>query len=393
MTEQALAVSISLNQWVPVLQRWFLLRHAVVVGQGSLAMRQLNAQPNRMSHFKAGDNTRNGRPDSLLIAERSGPVNFYQNSLPAESGLLAADALKGCWPSIKSMGQHLVDALSLDEAAEQNQLLKGPEQGPNWVWLGCLPGAPLLRGAPRLLAQADVVAVRVVLSPNGPTESSLAAAEHLLGGQGFVLCGVEPERNPQLGTALFVKDYSAAHAQALRQTQSLNQALQAQTKAKEAETAAKLVEARGRAAEQQAKEQALAKAKALEDDKAQLTDAKDKALAQLQQLAEHQQVSLEQLAQAKAAIEAQLIQEIQVLKQLQVQRAQDIAQVMQARDEQAQLAHDRAHRVQDLEQQIQSRQADEAELLARQQMMNEEMLRAEIQIDLIKDILLREPRL
>ena len=63
------------------------------------------------------------------------------------------------------------------------------------------------------------------------------------------------------------------------------------------------------------------------------------------------------------------------------------------RDEQAKLAAERLKQINELQQQIQSRQVGEAELAARQQLMQEELVRAEAQFDLIKDMLLLEPRL
>lgn len=43
--------------------------------------------------------------------------------------------------------------------------------------------------------------------------------------------------------------------------------------------------------------------------------------------------------------------------------------------------------------QVQSRQSAETKLAARQQCMQEDLAKAEAQLDLIKDLLLREPRL
>ncbi|HNP52608.1 MAG TPA: hypothetical protein PKJ85_12560, partial [Nitrosomonas nitrosa] len=79
---------------------------------------------------------------------------------------------------------------------------------------------------------------------------------------------------------------------------------------------------------------------------------------------------------------------------------QEITALTQARDEQGQLA---VHRQTELDQmQIQLKQKDAriaqlesdlAELNTRQHLLNDEITRAEIQIDLIKDVLLREPGL
>jgi len=62
-------------------------------------------------------------------------------------------------------------------------------------------------------------------------------------------------------------------------------------------------------------------------------------------------------------------------------------------EEQARLAAERQKQIGELQEQIKSRKATESELSVRQQGMHEELVRAEAQLDLIKDMLLREPRL
>lgn len=69
---------------------------------------------------------------------------------------------------------------------------------------------------------------------------------------------------------------------------------------------------------------------------------------------------------------------------------EDLARV---RDEQSKLAQDRARQIEDLQRKAQERQAEESELATRQDMIREEMTRAEAQLDLLKDIFLREPGL
>ena len=299
--------NISLAQWVPVLQRWFPLRHALVVGQSHELLSQRNVPPEAITHFKAGPRTLTDHTRPWLIAERSGPVYFYQNSLPAESGLLSADDLKCCWPGIKTTGQQQVDALSLDSAAEKIRQPSAPERVANWLWLGCLPGVSLLRGAQGLLQRADVVAVRVVLHPQAEPQSSLAAADNAMRIQGFALCGVATERNPQLGIALYIKDYPAAHAKAHQQCLALTQdkaelqtQLAAETQAKQAEATAK--------AEAQKQRDELAKAKTelqaqlAAETQAKQAEAAAKAEAQKQR---------DELAKAKADLQSQLAVETQ----------------------------------------------------------------------------------
>ena len=97
-------------------------------------------------------------------------------------------------------------------------------------------------------------------------------------------------------------------------------------------------------------------------------------------------------AERQAALDA-LAKEKAELAQAKAQLEQEKSALAGRHDEQAKLAAERLKQINELQQQIQSRQAGEAELSARQQMMHEEMVRAEAQLDLIKDILLKEPGL
>jgi hypothetical protein len=216
-----------------------------------------------------------------------------------------------------------------------------------------------------------------------------------------------------------------------------------QTQVQRDQEIALLVQARDEqvqlAAERQAAKEALVREKAeLAQAKAQLKLEKSALVGREEEaakLAQERQAQIEQLAQAKAAVESERGREIEALKRAQAQRDQEIALLLQARDQQVQLAAerqaanealirekaelaqakaqleqeksalagrheeqlklaaDRLKQINELQQQIQSRQAGEAELASRQQLMHDEMVRAEAQLDLIKEMLLREPGL
>jgi len=75
------------------------------------------------------------------------------------------------------------------------------------------------------------------------------------------------------------------------------------------------------------------------------------------------------------------------------QKEKEISALAQQHAEQTELAAQRLHQMSELQEQIKSRMAAESDLASRQQGMQEELVRAEAQLDLIKDMLLREPRL
>ena len=106
-------------------------------------------------------------------------------------------------------------------------------------------------------------------------------------------------------------------------------------------------------------------------------------------LAAERLTQMEALVRAKQALE----QQKSVLTEQLGQLEKDVKALAQARDEQAKLATERQIQIASLQQQMESKRTSDAELSARQQLMHDELLRAEAQIDLIKDVLLREPGL
>lgn len=122
------------------------------------------------------------------------------------------------------------------------------------------------------------------------------------------------------------------------------------------------------------------------------------ALKQAQIQLEQEKAVLVQKNTGQVQLAEERGREIEALKQVQVQQKQTLTQLEQEktaqtkqRDEAEKLATERLKQINELQQQIQSYQTSEAELATRQQRMQEEMARAEAQLDLIKDMLLREP--
>jgi hypothetical protein len=361
---------IALPQWLGVLQRWFGLSHALVVGHNQQAIKLLNAAPDALTLFKAGSNASKAAAHTRpwLIAERTGPTTFHQASLPSESGLLPATALTGCWPGIKPLGQHQADALSLDDACAQASAEHTWASPPQWLWIGCLPATALLRGATRVLQTTDVVALRVQLHPGAEPDTSLPGAQALLQAHGFALCGVEPERNPHLGTALFVRDYPAAHSATRQQRDELAKAkselqsqLAAETQAKQAEATAK--------AEAQKQRDELAKAKAelqaqvAAETQAKQAEATSKAQAQQQR---------DELAKAKTELQAQLAAETQA-------KQAEAAAKVQAQQQRDELAKAKTELQAQLSAETQAKQA-EATSKAQAQQQRDELVKAKTEL-------------
>jgi hypothetical protein len=375
MNPQA-ASFISLAQWVPVLHRWLGLRHALVVGHSQQADSLLSGDPQALTLFKGGSPVATPAASPAahaqasyaaahtlpwLIAEHTGTTTFHQASLPSESGLLPASALTSCWPGIKPLSQYQASALSLDDAWAQASAEHAWASQPQWLWIGCLPATALLRGAIRLLQQTDVVALRVQLHPEAHSDANLHGAQFLLQTHGFALCGVEPERNPHLGTALFVRDYPAAHSATRQQRDQLTQShgelqarLSAETRAKEAEAGAKAEAQRQR--DELAQAHAELHARLSAEIHAKQTEAEIRVAAQ-QQVQSLVQATEQALAQTQT-----LLQEKNNLETTQSQLAAQLQTLEQA------------HKT----------------LLNRQTRVDDRFIAAEAQIDLFKQLILAD---
>lgn len=368
-----MTTSITLAQWVPTFLRWYPLRHGVVVGASQQALGHLNAAPQALTVFKAHAPNAKASPQAAnsfdwLIAAQNGPTTLYQASLPSESGLLPPLSLKACWPGIQCVGQHELQARTLDAALHAVLQTAQTQAAPNWLWVGSVPAAPVLAGATQLLQQAEVLAVRVTLHPEAAAHAGLETVQTLLAAQGLVLCGIEPERNPQLGTALFVRDHASAHAQTRQQLSASGHA-QAQLQAKlQAESQALQAEAK-------AKTEAMAQRDALTKDNAEL-QAKFQAETQARQAEAAAKADMAQqrdeLTHAQAQLQAKLQAESQALQAEVQAKTQAIAQ----RDA---LSKDKADLQAKLQDETQARQAEAAAKAAIAQ-QRDELTQAQAQL-------------
>ncbi len=106
---------------------------------------------------------------------------------------------------------------------------------------------------------------------------------------------------------------------------------------------------------------------------------------QVQQISQERDEHAKQLGESKTQLTQTQQAKAQLDQQLKERQSQ-IENLTKSRDEQVQKVQQHAQRLAQLE-------AERTEMDARQQLLSEEMIRAEAQIDLIKDVLLREPGL
>jgi DNA repair exonuclease SbcCD ATPase subunit len=334
-----------------------------------------------------------------FVAPNPGEARFFSASNSAESSALLPEQTAQLWQHLKFTENAELTAASLATLLKETF---DDEGMPNWLIFGCFEAKAMLASTPSVLESVDFICARVIIDEKltALSNSNLQTLKEYLENCGYLCVGVEEERNPAIGHAIFVRNYK-------------NAALAAQSKF---EQTAKL------AAERQTQIEQLTQAKGEADKLAaeraqQLTQANQAKDVQAK-LAAERQTQIEQLTQAKGEAD-----------KLAAERAQQLTQANQAKDVQAKLAAERQTQIEQLTQakgeadklaaeraqqllkevematkamkeqatlakeSISSQQRLEQanlELEARQHRMNDELLRAEAQINLIKDLLLRE---
>lgn len=271
---------------------------------------------------------------NTVIAPSTGDVDFFMASLANESGLLPSEELRALWPNVHTVATHTQPAMDL---AALLQL--GAEQsiGPQWLLLDCLPAAALLRSAQAQLPQVDVVVARVLLcaTDNAPTLCGMGADLEDVANAlpGFQLLALQPSRHPALGHALFVRDYRRA-------AQHASQARDAEAQAKQ---------------------------------------ATQQAQADLQQ----------RLEQAQAD-NANLLKKQELQTQAQQALQADLTKTIQARDAEIKAKQVTEKAKNELQAKYEKLQTEQQETTYRQQLLEEEIKKAEVQLELLKELLLQD---
>ena len=271
-----------------------------------------------------------------LIAESTATVQWHQASNPVESGLVPPDQLRPYWQNLKTLATQTLSAISLDDA------LAAQQAQPSWLWVDCFPALALLRGAPITLTHANVVMARVIIdASNAPADTDLPALQNYMQQRGFVLAGVQPERHPAIGTAVFFRDFAKVAAEQLT-------ALEAAVKAKDEQSKQLLAQTE----QTQVATKKLAETQA---EKAQLTLERDaEAKAKTQALAARD-------AEAKAKLEAIAERDAQTKRATERQVALEAA--VQAKDEQSKQLLAQAEQAQVATKKLAETQAEKAQLM------------------------------
>lgn len=330
-----------------------------------------------------------------VIAGSEGNATYYDASNPAESGLVDPELLTPIWPGLHRLDAKTIPTVSLTNLFAQ----RGYSWIPQWLLVDCLPAAGILEGAAPLAAQCSFIWVRAILDVSipGAIQASLGEITRILEPQGFCLRSIEAGINPTIGEAVFVRDWKGSLTERIsrlhNQIAEINQyreRLADQSTTLASETAALKASCREKESRLQTTEAQLAAAlQATQKEKEQATELRSQATLAAERLRQSESLQKENATLTAKAME--LEKRITVLET-------ENTNLSKALDEQAKLAAEQKGKIEQMEKiaaektrRIQELESEASETARRQQMFHEEMVRAEAQIDLIKDVLLREP--
>lgn len=439
----ASAIVVGVNRLNPVWLAWPKLGHDNVL--------LIDAQGDRLQAVHQHlHQTRGWRTIEAVLDADDATAPFHSMSHAGESGLLPDTALQQLWPNIRSLQATERPTQRLDTllANESGVGVLGDETA-SWLVVDCLPALRILRGAEQHVQRCNLVAARVLVgaaAEAGIEDATLAEVDAVLAPAGFRHAFSLEETHPDIITAIFVRDVNAGGGKATEEKEAQIAALVAEKaeliESRDAEAKAKADAIAERDAAVQARDEAIAQRDAAAEAKASAISERDSLQEQLADLQPHVDALSEQLkdlthawemeikakADAIAARDAERLATTEAMKarehalaQLQAKEAElsaiakEKAELLAARDEavkareteaeqlrsalktaeeslqQLTLERDEARQeLADQSERMQQLEAENAEAHRRHQLMQDEMVKAEAQIELIKDLLLRE---
>lgn len=356
---------------------------------------------------------------TAVVSAAGGLRDWTQSQLAAENSLLSFDAHCARWPHARGLTVETIQTQTLDGVVQTAGL-----KSPNWLIIDLHPASEVIQGAGALLDCLDVLILRTALHQvsDWPRGSFLSDATEFLGAYGLTLAHLYAVGDDRFGVAVYARDtYKEQTVTLLSSRDELAKGLESVNQQL--------------ASVENEKSEAVIAREALTQEKTAL----GAQIADLQVQIEAQATRTKTLESANEALNAIKLQLEAVNQNLQMENAalgQQTLEIERARDqtiaslqnEKARLFSAREGLMKDLElanQQLESvvrekaafgvqiaelqaqieaqndraktlelsnqqLKASNQELINRQALFDEELVKAESQIELIKDLLLRD---
>lgn len=142
---------------------------------------------------------------NALVSDRASEAIFYQASNPNESGLLSPEGLAKFWRNLKIKGEVSQNTTTLEALCKQSNL---NHDDLNWLVLECIPALPIIKGMGAFLEGIDVIIARVIRDASvfpGLGASKFELDNYLIEKGYRRICLVE-ERQPAMANVLYLRD-------------------------------------------------------------------------------------------------------------------------------------------------------------------------------------------
>ena len=157
-----------------------------------------------------------------VLAEGRSAVPFHVANNLNESGLVEPEVLRPLWQNLQTVAGQRRETMSIEEFLRSN-IEPWAAGRLNWVNIDCLPALSILRGAGDYLSQWNVVMARAVLDEallSDRVEIGREALDAFMVARGFLSVGLEPERHPGIGKIVYLRDLAAEPGRRAHDVQS-----------------------------------------------------------------------------------------------------------------------------------------------------------------------------
>ncbi len=344
----------------------------------------IDAEENRLFWTKTARENRVWHVANVVLDATEHEADYFYATNPDESGLLSPELLTDIWPNLHTRSRnrrrtqrldHLLNAMDCDVNIQHGQI---------WAFFDCFPARRILEGCGDELYKWSVVCLRVLLTSKneGLTDATLESVMEFLLARGFKCVQLSEERHPAVGHAVFLQDWSTRirefniAEEALRtQAIGLQKRVDVLVGVRDAQT--KLVKERQAQIEaSRMTEQAL---------RTQATELQKRIEVLIEERDAQTKLAKERQAQVEASHMAEEASRMQV-----AELQKRIETLTLECDAKAELASQQEQIYAEVKQRLQYFEAEYIQATSQQTLLTEELSKAEAQIELIKDLLLKE---
>ena len=141
-----------------------------------------------------------------LISDKECSKTFFLASNPNEHGVIKPENFTDLWRNLKTQEERQIDSKTLESVLNSQNTLAAPV---NWCVIDCLPALQVLQGTGKFIEGLEVIITRAILKEERCSEigASKNELDIFLASQGFYCIALEEERQPALGSLVYIRNW------------------------------------------------------------------------------------------------------------------------------------------------------------------------------------------